>query len=283
MTDSYSETLVRYRALLENSQQFLGLLARDGTILEINQPVLRAWAAAQDEVIGKYLWETLGWQNASEAQQLLKEAVKEATLGKTTQFTTQIADPNHGLATINFSLRPVSNAAGEIIYLLPESQDISGLVQTINELRRSQQMLEQANRIAGLGYLSWDLHTDQVLLSDDLKRIFAEHGETHAHTFSALMRFVHPEDRVVLQRSIQAATEYDRPFALQFRITRRDGAVRTLRCLGQIMRDEAGKPGQAVGTVQDITDIKSLETRLVESEKRYRYLVQELPNTGVVL
>jgi len=48
-------------------------------------------------------------------------------------------------------------------------------------------------------------------------------------------------------------------------------------------RDDSNKPTRLIGFVQDITEIKSVESRLVESEKRFRSLVQELSNTGVVL
>lgn len=274
---------MRFRAILENAQMSIGLLSKDGVVLEVNPALLHSYNLSLHEVAGKQLWDTLGWQSSPEARQLLKKAVREAALGKTVQFTTQITEPNREPATVNFSLRPIRNAAGEISYLLSESRDISDMVQTIKELRQSQRMLEQANRIASLGYWSWDIHADQVYLSDELKRVFAEHDETQADTYQDLMRYVYPEDRVVVQRTIQTALQDDRTFALQFRITRRDGAIRTLRCLGQITRDETGEPQQIFGTVQDITAIQSLETRLVESEKRYRYLVQELPNTGVIL
>jgi len=161
--------------------------------------------------------------------------------------------------------------------------EYSNLVGLIEQLRQSQKQLEQANNIAGLGYWVWDVQTGKVQISDNLKRIFAEDVNTEEKDYQELMRFIHPEDRFTVRQSIQAALHHNSKFSIHFRITRNDGEIRTLRCLGEVFHNDSAEPVKLIGTVQDITDLISLENQLLESEKRYRYLVQELPNIGVVL
>ena len=153
----------------------------------------------------------------------------------------------------------------------------------MEEMRQSQKQLEQVNRIVGLGYWSWDVRTDQVQISDNMMHIFSDDHAIDLSDYQELMRFIHPEDRVIVRQSIQAALTQDSKFSFNIRITRSDGSPRTLRCVGEVIHDDPDESAKVLGTVQDITDLMSLENKLLESEKRYRYLVQELPNTGVVL
>lgn len=280
---SDEETLHHFRAILENSPQFIGLLSPDGVLLEINQPALEPQGLKREDVIGKPLWETIWWRDWPEAQEQLKRAVQQAREGESAHFTVRVTGNSREVVRVNIALHPIKNEAGEVIFLFPQSQDITDLHETIEQLRQSQQMLKQANHIAGLGYWTWDLRTDDVQISDELTRIFSEGSGAAITNYQQLIRYVHPEDRVAVRRSIQSALELKRNFVIPFRITRPDGAVRILRSMGQIVRDDDDQPVKVIGTVQDVTEIKSLETRLTESEKRYRYLVQELPDTGVVL
>ena len=278
------ELKLRYfQFILENSRQIIGILSKEGIVLELNAQALIQRELSRDGIVGHYLWDTVWWRGRSEAQQLLRDAVQEASQGKTSHFTTQILGNDGGIATINFSLRPIRTPDGEINYLLPEVRDITDLIATIEELRKSQKMLEQANSIAGLGYWIWNLQTDQVQISDELTFIFSEDGNARVNNYQELMRYIHPEDRVVVRRAIRMALPENGKFSLHFRITRADGTERTLQCLGEVICDDKNNPMQVIGTVQDISEIKSLENRLLESEKRYRYLVRELPHTGVVL
>ena len=269
--------------ILENAQQFIGLLSKTGIVLEINSSEFNHRGLERSDVVGKYLWDTVWWRGYPEAQQQLRAAVREAQLGKNPHFTTTILGYAGENETINFTLRPIKNPEGEIDYLLPEVRNITDLVVALEQLRQSQRTLEQANSIAKLGYWSWDIQTDQVQISNELTRIFAEDRKIKENNYQDLMEHILPEDRIVLRRAIQAALNHDNLFSFQFRITQNDGTLRTLRGLGEVIRNGSDEPTQVVGTVQDITDVLSLENRLLESEKRYRYLVQALPNIGVVL
>jgi PAS domain S-box-containing protein len=277
------QELRHFRAILENAQQFIGLLSKDGNILQINVSALKARDLKRNKVLGKYLWDTVWWQDWPDAQQLLQEAVHQASQGKTAFFTTKISGNEREVVTINFTLRPILNSDGEIHYLLPEIDDISDLSESIEQLHEMQRLLEQASCIACLGYWSWDILTDHVKLSKELTRIFNKNWDLDEENYQELLHFVHPEDRIVVQKKINTILHNDNNFSFQFRIIHTDGAISTLQNLGQIIRDDSNRPTRVIGIVQDITEIRSLETRLFESEKRFRYLVQELPNTGVVL
>ena len=64
---------------------------------------------------------------------------------------------------------------------------------------------------------------------------------------------IHPDDRArVMEGSARLATTGNE-FATEYRIIRPDGAVRWIASHGRIMRDEAGAPIRAIGTIRDVT------------------------------
>ena len=232
-TASTIEMLQRQRALLEISQQFVSLLAPDGRVLEVNTPALEARSLRRQEVLGQFFWD-IDWWPAPQVRDQLQEAVRRASQGEVVQFSTEIAGDDQAPVTLNFSLRPVMNASGEVIYLLSEIRNVTEMAQTIEKLRQSQRMLVQATQIAGLGYWTWDIKEDRVQISNEVKRIFDANSKAEVNSYQGLMRYVHPEDRMLVRRSIQAAFERENSFSLLFRITREDGEVRMLRSLGRL-------------------------------------------------
>jgi PAS domain-containing protein len=68
----------RFRAIFNNTFQFIGLLRPDGSILEINDTALEFVGLKLDEIRGRFFWDTDGWSLSPETQSQLKTAVEQA-------------------------------------------------------------------------------------------------------------------------------------------------------------------------------------------------------------
>lgn len=138
-------------------------------------------------------------------------------------------------------------------------------------LRRSEQQLRSAADAARFGAHEYDVATDRVIRSPQLRRILGAEESDPAPPFESGLAFVHPEDREEVERrkrGIIAGGEG--PYQLEYRIRRPDGAVRWVMDRGQATADPAtGKVGRVVGVLLDITDLK-------EAEQRQRLLFDEL-------
>jgi PAS domain S-box-containing protein len=149
----------RARIILDSMYQFVGLLDLNGKILEANQTALDAAGVKRSEVIGMPFWETPWWTGSAEIQQRLKEAIAEAATGKFVRFeaehfTDSAEKPS---ITVDFSLKPIRNEAGEIIYLLPEGRDITEKKLAEAELARKNEELERKNEELMQSYKKADL------------------------------------------------------------------------------------------------------------------------------
>jgi PAS domain S-box-containing protein len=77
---------------------------------------------------------------------------------------------------------------------------------------------------------------------------------------------MHPDDRAATHA--QAIARQNRPYVMEYRIRAPDGSTRWLRDRGQPVLDpETGEPLRFVGGVQDITEIKELEQRLLQAQR----------------
>ncbi|ERG89035.1 MAG: PAS sensor histidine kinase, partial [halophilic archaeon J07HX5] len=98
----------QFEAVFNNTYQFTGLMAPDGTILEANKTALEFGGLDRDQLVGNKLWETYFFQISEQARAAAQEAVNQASTGEffRDQLRVQGADR---AAVIDFSVRPVTD------------------------------------------------------------------------------------------------------------------------------------------------------------------------------
>jgi len=153
-------------------------------------------------------------------------------------------------------------------------REIAGHRQTEEALRESEASLKRAQRIAHIGSWDWDITGDNVHWSDELFRIHGLQKMPGNMMEMEPLDFVHPDDREKVRNAITEALAGVRPYDMEMRIVRTDGEIRTVYARGEIIRDGSGKPVRMLGTALDITGRKLAEEARLESEKKYRQLVE---------
>jgi PAS domain S-box-containing protein len=149
-------------------------------------------------------------------------------------------------------------------------------------LRESEARLEEAQRIAHVGYWEHDLGTDLVTWSDESYRIFGLAPEQGPLAFARYREMIHPEDRQMIIAGLVEALHVGRRYDAEYRVVRPTGEVRIVHGHGDVVREESGRPLRMFGIVQDITERKRAEEELRESERRYREAQMELAHVNRV-
>jgi PAS domain S-box-containing protein len=164
------------------------------------------------------------------------------------------------------------------------------LKETLSGLRRSESKLEEAQRVAHVGYWERDLDTDRIIWSDETFRI---HGLTPGEgtlTLARILERIHPEDRAIWsQASAQAVCGASRS-ELEYRVVRPNGELRIVHSQSHLTGDASGRPRSMFGTLQDITDRKRAEQALHDSEEQWKAVFENNPTiylmvdaTGTIL
>ncbi|MEK6720364.1 MAG: PAS domain S-box protein [Chloroflexota bacterium] len=154
----------------------------------------------------------------------------------------------------------VRDEVGVPARLVGTVQDITELTDTAERLRESERNLAEAQRIAHIGSWERNLTTGALSWSDESYRIVGIEPGTFDGTVETFLGFVHPDDRATAAPSREALAQRG-PTEIRYRIIRPDGTVRTLREVGDVIRDADGGPIRFVGTTQDITELVAAEAQ----------------------
>jgi PAS domain S-box-containing protein len=136
-------------------------------------------------------------------------------------------------------------------------------------LRERDNQLIEAQRIASVGSWVLDFATEKVSWSDEGLRIFGISPGAGSWTHEENLLRIHPEDRERVAAADAASRKRGRQFEIEYRIVRPDGEIRTVYERAESVCDEEGRPARLIGTVRDVTELKTAEARLRESEERY--------------
>jgi PAS domain S-box-containing protein len=158
MEKALEENERKLRAIFDQTFQFIGLMTPDGTLIDANRAALELTGIPPVDILGKPFWETPWWTHSQEMQDRLRRAIKDAAGGEFVRFEATHLDREGDTHYVDFSLKPVKDDSGKVIYLIPEGRDITERKKSENALklaftglRETQMELIQSEKLAALG------------------------------------------------------------------------------------------------------------------------------------
>ncbi len=162
-------------------------------------------------------------------------------------------------------------------YFIALVEDITEKIQAESALRDAQQRLILAQSAAHLGVCEWEPRTNVFTHSEEYARLYGLPPDHPKLTVEDLSKLIHPDDRALVQASVDDALERRHAWDTEYRVLWPDGSVHWLHSKGAVFLDAAGKPSRTSGVVLDITESKRAEAVLRESEERFRDLADTAP------
>lgn len=141
-------------------------------------------------------------------------------------------------------------------------REMRRVTRTVDDLRRSESSLAQAQRIARLGNWVWDPLDDRVAWSAEVHRLLGVPDAVRTAPMAMFLDRVHRDDQEAVRAALDQVLAGAASFALDLRFVKTGGRTRVLRTQGEAVYDEHGRATRVMGTLQDITDRTTAENRI---------------------
>ncbi len=160
--------------------------------------------------------------------------------------------------------------------------DITDKKQLEQKQLQLDQLLKDALDAVSDGVWDWRLASNELILDTNSKDLFGIPGDQEP-TVADIFRLVNEEDLPGFVANIEAHLE-DAVGAVDhiFGIRREDGSRVWLRGRGRVIdRDTFGQPLRMIGTFVDVTMRKLAEQERLESEARFRMLIEQISRIAI--
>ena len=144
--------------------------------------------------------------------------------------------------------------------------DVSDCKHAEEKLRKSENLLTQAERLARMGSYEVDLKSGRLFWSDQIYRNLGLNPHSAPHDLNSFFQMIHPDDRCRIEKEVAQAVAQSQILDSEFRVVLPNGEVRTLHRRAFPFYDEEGRPSGIAGISQDVTERRQSEQRLRQSE-----------------
>lgn len=267
------ESEFKYRALMESLNEGIIVADNEHIVHYVNPKFTEMLGYTHDEIVG-----TKGYKMLHDPEDYprIEQANEERIRNNSTSYEIPFRAKNGQKIDFLVSGAPYKNILGETIGSIGALMDITERKKAEKEIFESRQQFLTLAEMSPVGIFRTRPDGYTIYVNPKWSELS---GLSLEEAFGdGWLKAVHPEDI----ENIRKTWDSDRPgggksFA-EYRFLRPDGTVKWV--LGQaIPQYIEGELQGYIGTITDITELKSIQSKLESSEKRFRELSDLLPQT----
>ncbi|MDD5758035.1 MAG: PAS domain S-box protein [Desulfobulbaceae bacterium] len=177
----------------------------------------------------------------------------------------------------------ITDDAGAITHFVAIKEDITLRKEAANALRRSEERLNAAQRIAHIGSWELDLLTNTLVWSAEIYRIFEIDSAEFGASYDAFLNVVHPDDREMVNAVYTNSLVTRTPYVIEHRLLLSDSKIKYVREQCETVHGADGKPLRSIGTVQDVTELKQIENDLRYAKEEWERTFDAISDPVMIL
>ncbi|MBI5236822.1 MAG: PAS domain S-box protein [Deltaproteobacteria bacterium] len=248
------------RAVMYHSMALIYLKDSQGRYIFVNRLFERLFNVKNEDVEGKTPYDFFPKDMADKFRENDRKVLDA---GEPMEFEEEAVHPDgtvHTYLSIKFPIPGVTGAVCGI------STDITERKKAEETLKKNETFLKEAEALAKIGHWEVDVANDKAYWSETLYDICGIRPEDSTMTLEKFLSVVHPDDRGLVQTTIDGALYNNKSYDIDYRIVRPDGGVRVLHVKAEVS-SAGGLPVRMFGTAQDITGRKKMEEELLKFQK----------------
>jgi hypothetical protein len=284
-------------AVFESSPFLLMLLDKNGKIIKINK-LGQAFAAIENRaIIDEYCGDVFNCINVAEGTCCGDhENCSQCAIRRSLDFTYQTGIPvlncegilkreiGGKLELVNIILSTnIVEQNGEQIVLV-SIVDVTEIKKTEELIKINNERLELAMQTANMAWWEMDIETGNEIFEKRKAEMLGYSAEKFRH-YKDFMALVHVDDheKAMEAMRLHISSKKER-YEVEYRILCNSGEYKWFYDIGTIVKtDTDGKPIKVTGLVIDISERKSAEEKIIESQEKYRILVENTETGFVVI
>ena|SRR5271166_3984376 len=154
----------------------------------------------------------------------------------------------------------------DLLAALEHQKQIEGV------LRHSEMYLAEAQRLSQTGSFGWDVSSGEIFWSEESFRIYG-YDKAPSVTVDMVLQRVHPEDRGLVQRTIDRASGDGKDFDYEYRLLMPDGSVKHIHVVAHAVRDHRDR-SEFIGALMDVTAAKQAEEELHKAQTELAHITR---------
>ncbi|SFC84858.1 PAS domain-containing protein [Algibacter pectinivorans] len=259
-----------YKLLINQASDAILTFSFDGTIYDFNKATHNILGYTKSEFSKLKLQDILVGEiieNPEKYNQILN--------GESAIFDKQFISKNG-----DFIDAEISTKLQEDGKILAIARDITERKKAELKLQESEYNLRQSQIVANIGSYSLDINSGIWKSSLVLDNIFGI-NESFVRNVENWLDLIHPDDRAGMQNHLETdVIKNHKKFNREYRLIKGDSKEEVwVHGFGELVFGDDGSPLKMIGTIQDITERKKAEVKILESEYNLR-LSQKVANIG---
>jgi PAS domain S-box-containing protein len=168
--------------------------------------------------------------------------------------------------------------SGQALHMIGTNWDITERKHAEEELKNLSTRLFMATHGSGIGVWDFDIVTNALVWDEQMFALYGIKEADFSGAYDAWQTGLHKEDLVRGDAEIQMAITAKKDFDTEFRVVWPNGAIRHIKAIASVQRDESGQPLRMIGTNWDIT-----ESKLAEEKSRKLSTAMEQSSASIVI
>ncbi|MCX7185286.1 MAG: ATP-binding protein [Nitrosospira sp.] len=145
----------------------------------------------------------------------------------------------------------------------------------LESLRANETKLNEAQQMAQVGSWELDLVSGKLTWSDEVFRLFEIDQSEFAASYEGFLNAIHPDDREAVNAAYAHSLLTRESYEITHRLLMSDGRVKYVHERAETEFSSEGKPLRSVGTIQDITERKRIEEKILKLNAELEQRVEQ--------